>query len=134
MIYYFACTSVLIRVHFIYYFRFTIYYLLIVNFSALFEFSRCNSDSCLLYSVFSIPPSQFCSPIVSSWHWWRSVVAVRVTRWCRGHGWMPRRAGYNYNAAAVPGMVAPVGDTAGKGDYQDSEFPAEGRRGLSLQA
>ena len=31
-------------------------------------------------------------------------------------------AGYNYYAAAGPGMVAPVADTAGKGDYQDSDY------------
>lgn len=49
------------------------------------------------------------------------MVTMRVTRWCRGLGRIPR-AGYNYYTAAVPGMVAHVVDTAGKGDYQDSEY------------
>lgn len=44
------------------------------------------------------------------------MVAVRAMRRCRKFWRMPR-AGYNYNAAAVPGTVAPVADTAGKGDY-----------------
>ena len=49
------------------------------------------------------------------------MAAIRATRGRRGLGWMPR-AGYNYYAAVRPGMVAAVADTAGKGDYQDSEY------------
>ncbi len=34
---------------------------------------------------------------------------------------MMLRAGYHYYAAAVPGIMVPIADTAGKGCYQDSE-------------
>jgi len=59
--------------------------------------------------------------MVAPWHGRWSAVAIMVARWRRGHGRMPR-AGYNYYLAAVPGMVAPVADTAGKGYYQDSKY------------
>ena len=48
------------------------------------------------------------------------MAVIRVTRGCRRHGRVPR-AGYDYYAAALPGIVASVADTAGKGYYQDSE-------------
>lgn len=60
--------------------------------------------------------------VVASWHRGRSGAAIRATRWCRRHWWMPRGAGYDYYAAAVPGMMVPVADAAGKIDYQDSEY------------
>ena len=59
--------------------------------------------------------------MVASWHGGWSVAAVRAARGRRGLGRM-LRAGYNYNAAALPGTMAPVADTAGKGYYQDSEY------------
>jgi len=59
--------------------------------------------------------------VVASWHGGRSGVAIRATRGCRRQGRM-LRAGYDYYATAVPGMMVPVADAAGKGDYQDSEY------------
>jgi len=57
--------------------------------------------------------------MASSWYRDWSGVAVRAM-WWRRH-WRTPRAGYNYYPPAVPGMVAPVGDTAGKVDYHNSE-------------
>jgi len=54
--------------------------------------------------------------MVSSRHWRRDAVAVRVM--ARRH-WTSR-AGYDYYPAAVPGMAGPVVNAAGKVDYQDS--------------
>ena len=59
--------------------------------------------------------------IASPWYRCWCMVAVRATRRCRRHGWVMLRAGNYYYLAAVPGMMAPVADTAGKGDCQDSE-------------
>ena len=58
--------------------------------------------------------------MTSSWNWHGDVAAVRATRRWRRYVRTPG-AGYDYYPSAVPGMVATVADTAGKGDYQDSE-------------
>jgi len=76
----------------------------------------------MLYPLYAIPNTQYdLLPMMPSWRGDWSVAAVRAMRRWRRHVLRPARAGYNYYAAAVPGMVAPVGDAAGKGDYQDSE-------------
>ena len=62
------------------------------------------------------------SMMSAPWHWGWSAVTIIVARGHRQHGWSPRRGGYNYYTAALPGTVAPVAYTAGKGDYQDSEY------------
>ncbi len=73
----------------------------------------------MLYPLYAVRNTHHAlSPMMPSWRGDWSVAAIRAMwRW---HV-RPARAGYDYYAAAVPGMVAPVGEAAGKGDYQDSE-------------
>jgi hypothetical protein len=58
--------------------------------------------------------------VALSWYGGRSMVTIRVTRGSRGQ-WRMFRAGYDYYAAAVPRMMVPIADTAGKGYYQNSK-------------
>ena len=59
------------------------------------------------------------SVMVVSWYGGRSTAASRITR-IRRRYWPVLRAGYNYNLPAVPGMMASIADTAGKGHYHNS--------------
>jgi hypothetical protein len=59
--------------------------------------------------------------VVAFRHSGRFMVTTRITRVCRGKRRMVR-AGYNHYISAVPGMMVPVADTAGKGHYQDSDY------------